>query len=119
MGGASSIDKEYRTVGLSWWAEELPSVREMEEGFANLEKVEYAVDYIITHSAPSIALPSINLTYKPDVLTKYLTVIQQITEYTHWYCGHYHINKSYHIIVRQFIMRGVVYQRKIDIFFFI
>ena len=94
MGGASSIDKEYRTVGLSWWAEELPSVREMEEGFANLEKVEYAVDYIITHSAPSIALPSINLTYKPDALSKYLTVIQQITEYTHWYCGHYHINKK-------------------------
>ena len=57
-------------------------------------KVQYAVDYIITHSAPSIALPSINLTYKPDVLTKYLTVIQQITEYTHWYCGHYHTNKK-------------------------
>ena len=76
MGGASSIDKEYRTVGLSWWAEELPSVREMEEGFANLEKVGYKVDYVITHSAPTTVLTSINPTYKPDAVTRYLAVIR-------------------------------------------
>ena len=94
MGGASSVDKIYRTIGTSWWAEEIPNFSEMDEGFTNLEKVGYEVDYVITHSAPTMVLPSIDLSYKPDVITEYLAVIQQITEYTHWYCGHYHINKK-------------------------
>ena len=94
MGGASSIDKEYRTEGLNWWAEEIPSLHEMDEGFANLEKVGYKVDYVITHSAPTTVLTSINPTYKPDAVTKYLANIQQMTKYTHWYCGHYHTNKK-------------------------
>ena len=53
MGGARSIDKPFRTEFLSWWKEEEPSGQEYDEGIVNLEKVDFNVDYILTHDAPS------------------------------------------------------------------
>ena len=52
MGGAFSIDKEYRTEGLSWWKEELPNGDEYAEATKNLREAGNKVDYIITHTAP-------------------------------------------------------------------
>lgn len=52
FGGAYSIDKIYRTEGLSWFPEEIPNRKEYEEGWHNLEKVDFQVDYILTHSGP-------------------------------------------------------------------
>ena len=72
----------------------MPSNDEYEEGLANLDKVNNQVDYVITHSAPTTVLTSINPTYKPDAVTRYLAVIRRMTEYSHWYCGHYHTNKK-------------------------
>ena len=95
MGGASSIDKEYRTEGLNWWTEEIPSVREMEEGLANLGKVGYKVDYVITHSAPTTVLTSINPTYKTDAVTRYLETVRQNIKFGWHYFGHYHIDKDF------------------------
>ena len=95
MGGASSIDKEYRTVGLNWWAEEIPSFFEMDEGFANLGKVGYKVDYVITHSAPTAVLTSINPTYKTDAVTRYLETVRQNVKFGWHYFGHYHIDKDF------------------------
>lgn len=95
MGGASSIDKEYRTEGLNWWAEEIPSLREMDEGFANLEKVGYKVDYVITHSAPTMVLTSINPTYRTDAVTRYLEIVRQTVKFGWHYFGHYHIDKDF------------------------
>lgn len=37
FGGATSIDKVYRTEDISWWKEEMPTVKETEEGLRNLE----------------------------------------------------------------------------------
>ena len=52
FGGASSIDKMYRSEGFSWFPEEIPSQKEYEEGWDNLEKVGFEVDYILTHTGP-------------------------------------------------------------------
>lgn len=52
FGGAYSIDKMYRTEGVSWFPEEIPNRMEYEEGWHNLEKVDFQVDYILTHSGP-------------------------------------------------------------------
>ena len=52
FGGAYSIDKMYRTEGVSWFSEEIPNCKEYEEGWHNLEKVDFQVDYILTHSGP-------------------------------------------------------------------
>ena len=66
FGGATSADKAFRTEGFSWWAEEMPSYAELDEGIANLKRYGNKVDYIITHScgeradvsAPSFAFLS-------------------------------------------------------------
>ena len=52
FGGAYSIDKMYRTEGISWFPEELPNYEEYEEGWHNLESCGFKVDYILSHSGP-------------------------------------------------------------------
>ncbi len=52
FGGAYSIDKMYHTEGVSWFPEEIPNRMEYEEGWHNLEKVDFQVDCILTHSGP-------------------------------------------------------------------
>lgn len=85
----------YRVNGLSWWKGELPSQEEMDNGIANLEKHNWKVDYIITHSpaASVIALLGQGL-YEQDVLTKYLEEIRSRTEYKQMFSGHMHINRA-------------------------
>ena len=50
MGGASSIDKQFRVEGKSWWKEEIPSKEEFDEALDNLDKHKWEVDYVITHT---------------------------------------------------------------------
>ena len=52
FGGAYSIDKGYRTEGIDWFPEEIPSRNEYEEGWKNLEKAGFQVDYILSHTGP-------------------------------------------------------------------
>ena len=95
MGGAQSHDIALRIPGKDWWAEEIPSFREMDEGLTNLDKVGYKVDYVITHSAPTMVLTSINPTYKPDAVIRYLGFVRQIVKFRWHYFGHYHIDKDF------------------------
>ena len=85
----------YRINHISWWAQELPSEEEMEEGRRNLATHNNAVDFIVTHccSSSTQALLSGGL-YKPDMLTKYLEEIKQRTKYKKWFFGHYHDNRN-------------------------
>ena len=50
MGGATSVDKEYRIPYSSWWPQELPDERNFEEARAKLDSVGWKVDYAITHT---------------------------------------------------------------------
>ena len=64
--------KMFRVNHSSWWKEELPSEKEMNDGIQNLEKYNNKIDFIITHcgATSSIALYSI-CDYKHDNLTNY------------------------------------------------
>ena len=53
FGGATSVDKMYRTENISWWKAENASKSEMDYGVNTLESVHWNVDYIITHTAVS------------------------------------------------------------------
>lgn len=94
---AKELDKQgkymFRVKGLSWWEEELPNEKEMENGRKNLEKNHYKVDFILTHSpsASVIALLRHGL-YQQDRLTKYLEELRQKTEFKKWFMGHMHTN---------------------------
>ena len=101
MGGGYSIDKYRRTEGVSWWPQEMPSEEEYNNALANLSKVNFKVDYIITHTAPSETVYYLstlrNLGIKNDVvqeqpLTSFLDEIQRKVTYKHWYFGHFHLD---------------------------
>lgn len=47
----------FRVKGVSWWAEEMPSQAEYQEALANLERVNWTVDCVLTHCAPSGVVP--------------------------------------------------------------
>ena len=90
FGGGESHDKAYRREGKNWWKQEMPSEAEMNEGIENLEKENFEVDYVVTHSAPTSIRPK----YDPDPLTEYLEGIKSRLKYKKWYFGHYHIDKE-------------------------
>ena len=84
----------FRIRDFSWWDLELPTKEEMENGIKNLEKVDYKVDYIISHCCPTSIQTLINLSYKKDLLTDYLQQISEKCRFKKWCFGHYHNNKQ-------------------------
>lgn len=97
FGGASSIDREDRIEGESWWARELPNEKELEEALDSLAKHSNRVDYVVTHTCPTSALPMLgNLLectmYPPDIANEYLEIIRKRISYQQWYFGHFHWN---------------------------
>ena len=94
---AKALEKQgkymYRVRGLSWWDEELPSEEEMQNGIYNLEKHNWEVDYILSHSpsASVIALLGHGM-YEQDILTKYLEDVRSKTEFKRMFSGHMHKN---------------------------
>ena len=87
--------KLFRINKKSWWDRELPSVSEMEEGRQNLEKVNWKVDYVLTHctSASTTALIGDSY-YSQDILTHYLQEIKEKLTYKKWFFGHHHMDKQ-------------------------
>lgn len=81
--------RPFRVYKESWWPEELPSKEEMDNGIKNLEKVNYKVDVIISHSAPTSLLKPLNSDGR-NQLTDYLQAIMEKTKFTQWLFGHYH-----------------------------
>ena len=99
FGGAKSIDKMYRIEGISWWPEELPSNAEQEEGLANLDKVDWKVDYVITHGCSSEDHSAVLANHglveydEYDTINKYLSTVKSKLSYNKWFCGHYHFDE--------------------------
>ena len=105
FGGGKSIDKAYRTPGLTWWDRELPNFMEYKNGLDNLEKNNFEVDYILTHEAPSGIYHKLTEYFlighgrepKHDDydLPKYLQEVFDKTNFKRWYFGHHHTNKEF------------------------
>lgn len=76
---------------ISWWKDELPTSAEMKRGIENLKKVDFKIDYVITHCLPQSV---INMRYPDgaDKLTKYFDklVLDYGLQFKRWHCGHYH-----------------------------
>ena len=84
----------YRINHISWWAQEMPSEKEYAEAQRNMAKVDWAVDYVITHCAPtSIALME-NRHNEADPLTDFLQEVKERAHYHYWLFGHYHDNRA-------------------------
>ena len=96
FGGANSIDAHLRVEGLSWWPEELPSAEEYDRGFRNLRKCGYAVDVILTHTAPPFVMDALGAQFfdEEEELQNYLQEIADTVDYGAWYCGHFHVDET-------------------------
>lgn len=93
FGKASSHDKEFRTIGVDWWEEEIPSRKEYSSALNNLDLNHYKVDYIVSHCAPSSIQNEISGgMYSNDEITNFLQTIKDSTKFNKWYFGHYHVD---------------------------
>lgn len=92
MGGAASVDRHRRTEGKDWWAEEIPSYQEMDEGVANLETTGWKVDYLITHTIfDEVVSQNMKLMRQYDnTLNSYFKFIHENVEFDRWFYGHFH-----------------------------
>lgn len=90
MGGAASHDKEHRIKNVSWWPEELPSPQEYDRARKNLDTCGWAVDYVISHCAPTGIQQQHFPGYETNALTDFLEDVSHRLQYRQWYFGHYH-----------------------------
>ena len=84
----------FRVKGWSWWPEELPSEEEYAEARETLERADWEVDYVITHSAPSGIVKKVNERYQTDALTDFLEEVREKLKFHYWLFGHYHDNRN-------------------------
>lgn len=96
-GGATSIDANMRTEGVNWWRDEAPSIKYEYRFLDNLNKFDFQVDCMLTHSAPQDIVPYFipgSNCFKNPVSEFLQELINLGLDYTHWYFGHYHVNKT-------------------------
>ena len=95
FGGAESHDKEYRLDGISWWKEEIPNYKEVQEALDNLERVNNKVDIILTHTCPHIFSYQMIHEISKDPVENMLDEFYNNVEYKKWFFGHWHIDKEF------------------------
>ena len=98
----SKARKLFRVEHESWWKKELPVEEEYENANYNLRRVNYKVDYVISHCAPdSIISKMFDEPTLHDSLTKYFESILSNLCFKKWFFGHYHYDMN---IIDSFFM---------------
>jgi hypothetical protein len=100
MGGALSIDQEFRIPGRSWWKEEYWSAREEADLFKQLAE-DNSFDYVLAHTGPD----SVNLKLFGDLFSgsaKFTDEVAILNDSVDsrinckgWFCGHWHHDRIY------------------------
>ena len=101
IGGAYSIDKELRIInGYEWYASEQPNEEIENRVREKLKENNNQIDVILSHTCPYKYMPfeafvvGVN-EIKVDKTTElFLDEIENNTDYSKWYCGHFHIDKE-------------------------
>lgn len=92
IGGATSHDKDSRKPYKSWWPEEELSFQDKENVINSLEKVDFKVDFILTHTCPSNLQEILTHSYvreRTETLAMF-DFIQNQVEFKQWHFGHFH-----------------------------
>ena len=100
VGGAYSVDKEYRLrMGYRWFSDEQPSGEIKEYVKQQLDRVGWKVDVVLSHTCPrkyepvEHFMPGIDQSKVDKSTENWLDMIEDRLDYKEWYCGHWHINK--------------------------
>lgn len=91
LGGAESIDKQYRVEGYNWWKDEEITIKDFKRTIDNLERGNFKVDYFITHTGGGEVAR--NLGFLPTNCDKYVSFFLDTLRNTPHYCGHYHVDR--------------------------
>ena len=99
IGGAYSVDKEYRLLyGHNWFKDEQLSEEEQNSIF-NKYKGKH-IDIILSHTCPlkyeptEVFMQGIDQTNVDKTMEIFLDKIEENVDYDKWYCGHYHTEKK-------------------------
>jgi 3-oxoacid CoA-transferase subunit A len=100
LGGALSIDKDFRKPNISWWENEYWSEQEKHDVFLLLE-TENNFDYVISHTGPYRVNSEVFSKFKGyfrnffDEVAALNEKIDGMITCKQWFCGHWH-NDVYH-----------------------
>lgn len=87
MGGADSIDKSCRTLGIDWFPEEVISYADVERALS----LETPIDILISHTVPLEWVPDVCRGEKfSDPSRPALSAILKKFQPKLWYSGHWH-----------------------------
>ena len=102
IGGAYSVDKDYRlAAGQPWFASEQPDERMQGRVMSALNRVGWRVDAVLSHTVPLFAIPQHALLPGIDQSTvdrsteEWLEEIEEKLTYERWFAGHYHVDWSF------------------------
>lgn len=101
IGGAYSVDKEYRILrGIPWFESEQPSKETKAYVEKQLKSFDWKIDYVFSHTCPrkyeprELFLDCIDQSKVDKSTEQWLDDIESKLEYEKWYFGHYHGNKE-------------------------
>lgn len=83
----------FRVLGQSWWLEEMPSDEEYQLALETLERMNWNIDYVVTHCGPTSVVQQLDSRYESDPLTDFLERIRKRIQCHYWLFGHYHDNQ--------------------------
>lgn len=101
LGGAYSIDKYMRIAyGWRWYPDEQPSDEIKQFAEEQLQKHDWNVDFVLSHTAPlkyepvETFLSGIDQSRVDKSTEEWLNKIEDRLTYRKWFCGHYHTQKE-------------------------
>ena len=99
IGGAYSVDKEYRLIyGYKWFKDEQLTKEEMDAIYNKVKGKHF--DIVLTHTCPlkyepvEVFLSGIDQSKVDKSMEHFLDKIEESIKYDKWYCGHYHTEKN-------------------------
>ena len=99
IGGAYSIDKEYRLMyGYKWFKDEQLTPKEMDDILTKVKGKHF--DIVLTHTTPykyeprEVFMTGLDQTKVDKSMEHFLDKIEESIDYDKWYCGHYHTEKQ-------------------------
>lgn len=113
VGGAYSIDKQVRLQkGYLWFADEQPSPQIKEFTEEQLQKINWKIDTVLSHTCPLKYEPreaffdSVNQNEVDKSTEVWLDSLENHLSYRRWFCGHFHIDKKIDKI--QFLYKDII-----------
>lgn len=92
VSGANSIDREYRTEGVSWWREEELSRSQMDKALELYTREK--PDYVVSHECPMFVVTQIHPAsqIRPSCTQYFLESLYNTHAPKGWWFGHHHRN---------------------------